>query len=62
MIIATKADKIAKSKRKNACAHMRKLLQQYGCGEILPVSAEGGIGKEEILELIEKLCFGEREN
>lgn len=62
VIIATKADKIAKSKRKNACAHMRKLLQQYGCGEILPVSAEGGIGKEEISELIEKLCFGEREN
>ena len=62
VIIATKADKIAKSKRKNACAHMRKLLQQYGCGEILSVSAEGGIGKEEILELIEKLCFGEREN
>ena len=62
VIIATKADKMAKSKRKNACAHMRKLLQQYRCGEILPVSAEGGIGKEEISELIEKLCFGEREN
>lgn len=62
VIIATKADKIAKSKRKNACAHMCRILQKYGCREILPISAEGDIGKEELLALMEKLCFGEREN
>ena len=62
VIIATKADKIAKSKRKNACDHMRRMLQDYGCGEIFPISAEGDIGKEDLLVLMEKLCFGEREN
>lgn len=53
VVLATKADKIAKSKRKNALEHMKKIL---GAGEIpmAAVSAQMKVGKEEALAIMEK--------
>ncbi|MEI6101774.1 MAG: ribosome biogenesis GTP-binding protein YihA/YsxC [Eubacteriales bacterium] len=52
-VLATKADKIAKSKRKNVVEHMKKIL---GVGEIPMsfVSAQLKVGKEEALAIMEK--------
>ncbi len=60
IILATKADKLAKSKRKNACLRIRKKILSYE-GEILPVSSEANIGRDEVLDLIEKFCFEKKE-
>jgi GTP-binding protein len=52
-VIATKADKIAKSKRKNALAHFKKIL---GADEmqLAAASAQLRVGKEEVLAIMEK--------
>jgi GTP-binding protein len=52
-LIATKADKVAKSKRKNALAHMRKVV---GGGEfdMAAVSSQARFGREELLSIMEK--------
>ena len=52
-MIATKADKVAKSKRKNAMAHMKKILGT----EELPMAAASSqlrIGREDVLAIMEK--------
>ena len=60
-IVATKADKVAKSKRKNACAHMQKLLRSYGSEAILPVSSEAKAGLDEFLDMLEAYLRPEEE-
>lgn len=52
-VIATKADKVAKSKRKNALAHFKKIL---GAGDLplAAASAQLAVGKEEVLAIMEK--------
>ncbi len=51
--VATKADKIAKSKRYNQIMKIRKIIG-YGAGfDIFPVSASEKFGKEAVLDAIE---------
>jgi GTP-binding protein len=52
-LIATKADKIAKSKRKNVLAHIRKITGMVGF-EMAAVSAQGKFGEEDLLSIMEK--------
>ena len=52
-VIATKADKIAKSKRKNNLAHIKKLIG-LGDPDMAAVSVLDGIGREEVLTIMEK--------
>ena len=54
IIVATKSDKIAKSKVKNQLRHLASVLK-VGMDNILPVSSQNKTGKEEVLEKIEKL-------
>lgn len=52
-VIATKADKIAKSKRKNVLAHMKKVIGMEGL-EMAAASAQDGVGREDVLAIMEK--------
>ena len=52
-IIATKADKVAKSKRKNILAHIKKLTGLNDL-EMAAVSAQDRLGREEVLAIMEK--------
>lgn len=57
VLIATKCDKIAKSKRITALNQLKKelgLIREY---EIVPVSSESKQGKERILEIIEQAIW-----
>ena len=56
IIVATKSDKIAKSKVKNQLRHLASVLK-VGTDNILPVSSQNKTGKEEVLEKIEKIVF-----
>lgn len=52
-VIATKSDKLAKSKRRNALAHLAKELDMEG--PMAAVSVRCRFGKEELLGILEKL-------
>ena len=56
IIVATKSDKITKSKVKNQLRHLASVLK-VGMDNILPVSSQNKTGKEEVLEKIEKIVF-----
>ena len=56
IIVATKSDKIAKSKVKNQLRHLASVLK-VGMDNILPVSSQNKTGKEEVLEKIDKIVF-----
>ena len=56
IIVATKSDKIAKSKVKNQLRHLASVLK-VGIDNILPVSSQNKTGKEGVLEKIEKIVF-----
>lgn len=56
IIVATKSDKIAKSKVKNQLRHLASVLK-VGMDNILPVSSQNKTGKEEVLKKIEKIVF-----
>ncbi len=59
-VVATKADKIAKSKRKNECMKIRKNLPTSYSYNIIPVSSEEHYGKDELVAEIERLITEER--
>jgi GTP-binding protein len=52
VIVATKADKVAKSKRKSECVRIQRALSNYGCKEVIPVSSFDGTGKEALMQII----------
>ena len=56
LIIATKSDKIAKSKVKNQLRHLSSILK-VGMDNILPVSSQEKKGKEEILAKFEQILY-----
>ena len=53
-IIATKSDKLPKSKVKNQVSHIASLLK-VGAGNIIPVSAQEGRGKDLVIERIRQV-------
>ncbi len=59
-VVATKADKIAKSKRKNECVKIRRELPTSYSYNIIPVSSEEKYGKDELLAEIQRLMEQER--
>ena len=61
IVVATKADKVAKSKRKNECNRIKRLLKDYHCETVLHISSEDKLGKDELLEVIEGYLFAEEE-
>ena len=54
IIVATKADKIAKSKRKNECFRMKRIIPSSFDYTVLPISNEDGYGKDALLDEIER--------
>ena len=54
IIVATKADKIAKSKRKNECFRLKRVIPSSFDYTVLPISNEDGYGKEALLDAIER--------
>ncbi len=56
LIIATKSDKIAKSKVKNQLRHLASILK-VGMDNVLPVSSQEKKGKEEILAKFEQILY-----
>jgi len=54
IIVATKADKIAKSKRKNECMRLKRIIPSSFDYTVLPISNEDGYGKDELLDTIER--------
>ena len=56
LIIATKSDKIAKSKVKNQLRHLSSILK-VGMDNVLPVSSQEKKGKEEILAKFEQILY-----
>ena len=52
-VVATKSDKIAKSKRKNVLSHLKKLIGR-GDLEMAAVSAQDKTGREDVLAIMEK--------
>lgn len=58
IIVATKSDKIAKSKVKNQLRHLSAVFK-VGVDNILPVSSQEKKGKEEVLAKIEAIIFPE---
>ena len=53
IIVATKADKIAKSKRKNECMRLKRLIPSSFDYTVLAISNDG-YGKDELLMAIER--------
>ena len=59
VLVATKADKIAKSKRKTEAVRLKKEVpKSYDC-DVLPISSEDGWGKEALIDEIEKFLGAE---
>lgn len=58
IVVATKADKIAKSKRKAAAESLRSYIPASRAYPIIPVSALDGFGKEQLLAAMEKYLTG----
>lgn len=54
VVCLTKADKIAKSKRKNEAVHKRKEIPSSFAYDILPVSSEERYGIQELLDYLER--------
>lgn len=52
VILATKADKVAKSKRKNETARIRRAIARTTCDLVLPVSSLDKGGREELLSVM----------
>lgn len=50
IVCATKADKIAKSKRYNECMRLKRQLRSSFDYTVIPVSSQNGYGKEQLLE------------
>ncbi|MGI6663951.1 MAG: ribosome biogenesis GTP-binding protein YihA/YsxC [Christensenellaceae bacterium] len=61
VILATKADKVAKSKRKQACDKLRLAIAHPTCMDVIPVSAYDKVGKEQILTIMERYVKEEDE-
>ncbi len=63
LVAATKADKVAKSKRYHSAVQMAKHIEEALDLDaeflIVPVSASGKVGKEKILDYIEKMIGSE---
>ena len=59
-VIATKADKVAKTKVPAECARIKKQLQMAEEGVILPFSTVKKIYREDILDQIEELLIDEQ--
>ena len=55
IILATKADKVAKSKRKQACDKLRIAIAHPTCTTVLPVSSMDKVGKEVVLAEIDRI-------
>ena len=54
IIVATKADKIAKSRRKSEAEKLRKEIRSSFAYDIIPVSSEIGYGKENLLDALDE--------
>lgn len=54
LVGATKADKVAKSKRINECQRLRRIIPSSFAYEIIPVSSEDGYGKDKLLAALDK--------
>ena len=54
LVVLTKADKIAKSKRYNCIAYMKKVIHAQEDYPMIAVSAKDKLGKDALLELMEK--------
>lgn len=54
IILATKADKVAKSKRKQACDKLRIQIAHPTCTTVLSVSSADKVGKEMLLSEIDR--------
>lgn len=54
LCVLTKADKIAKSKRYNCIAHMKKVINAAEDYSMIAVSSKEKIGKEQLLDIVEK--------
>lgn len=54
VVCLTKADKIAKSKRKNEAVHKRKEIPSSFAYDMIPISSEEGYGKQELLDYLER--------
>lgn len=63
VICLTKADKIAKSKRKNEAAHKRKEIPSSFAYDIFPISSEDRYGTQELLDYLERYlpAYAERQ-
>jgi GTP-binding protein len=61
IIVATKADKVAKTKIKPRLMDIASKLK-VGFSDVTATSAEKNIGKTELLDLIEKFIKGTNEN
>ena len=54
VVCLTKADKIAKSKRKNEAVHKRKEIPSSFAYDIIPISSEEGYGTQQLLDYLER--------
>ena len=54
LVVLTKADKVAKSKRNNCIAHMKKVIHAEEDYPMIAVSSKDKIGKDELLSLMER--------
>jgi len=54
LCVLTKADKIAKSKRYNCIAHMKKVIKADEDYPMIAVSSKEKIGRDSLLEIMEK--------
>ena len=61
VLIATKADKLGKTKIKPSVNQIASCLK-VGVGDITPSSAQTGMGRQEILALIEQAITASKEN
>lgn len=62
VVIATKSDKIKRSKLAAQLAIIRRGLEIPADKPLYAFSAESKQGRDEIYDVIEELCFGERKN
>lgn len=59
-VVATKADKISRGARLKYLAPICRALAVQPW-QVIPFSAEDGTGKQELLDMIEKVCYAEHE-
>jgi len=57
ILVGTKADKLSKNKLNKQLSQNLKIYQQLNINDILPFSAETGLGKSELLQRIDALLF-----